>query len=266
MASMIKSETDDVYRTQASTMACDELMANVRADDDEVFKLTAGMGMEGLLRPFSTLTTEPADEVDGEPPASAMSHFETPSYTPPSARKSFNSQDMDPFKDSDVDLIVSGDEYADNLHRKKGDVDGDNIRALALRGPLVVQGWSVEMTGKPVPNSADESGDVQDWEDDWLADHKKHPEKWKTGVVELAWDKWAKVWAQPTHLWGKALEDIGPGQTGRMLIETQGGIFGPDEVDVENWLQGDITTNMLMVATYHRYSSTYRVTAAQCPS
>lgn len=268
MASMIKSETGDVYRTQASTMACDEFMANIRADDDEVFRLTAGMGMEGLLRPFSTLTTKP-DQVDGDGkplPTSAMSHFEDPVDEVTSTKKLLTTKDMNPFKDSDIDLMVSGQTY-ENLHRLKGDVDPDDMRGLALRGPLVVQGYGLELTGKPIPNkSDDETLDVQTWEDDFLEDYKLHPEKWKTGILALAWNKWTKTFMQPVSLFGKALSDIDDQSEGQMLIDIGDGQYGTDQVAVLNRLGATIAVDSYLICTYKHEIGRYIIASAVCSS
>ena len=68
--------------------------------------------------------------------------------------------------------------------------DGDNIRAAALRGPLLVAGWGYDIDGFPVPNETPDNPSNK-FKEHWL--HKS--QDWKVGPVDLRWDESRGVWS-----------------------------------------------------------------------
>jgi hypothetical protein len=102
MASMTQ-DSQFGYRTQAGTMTVDEMMANMRGDDDDSYNLVGGMGMEGLYRPFAT-AWDPDDAGD-------MPHFEQADMAVFMA-KTPCTQSVDPIRYSDIDILVNGQGYA----------------------------------------------------------------------------------------------------------------------------------------------------------
>jgi hypothetical protein len=89
-------------------------------------------------------------------------------------------------------------------------------RPIGLRGPLVVTGWGYDMESHPVPNAKyeadrrnkytmDGGGDATDlppqYEKDptrahfnFLPNHLQRIDRWKSGPVDLRWDRERKVW------------------------------------------------------------------------
>lgn len=77
----------------------------------------------------------------------------------------------------------------------------ENFRIPALRGPLVLQGWGYDTTGKPIPNSADnyinteygqfkKNGLTNKFMKDWL----QNPKTWPVGPIDLRFDRERGVW------------------------------------------------------------------------
>lgn len=100
VATMMDSGGEVGQRTTASLQTAREMVANVRTDDADLYKNTAGMSLEGLVRPFSTAWT--ADD------AGKLSHFEK---SPTALYKDANApctQALDPIRRSDIDLLVTG--------------------------------------------------------------------------------------------------------------------------------------------------------------
>jgi hypothetical protein len=82
-----------------------------------------------------------------------------------------------------------------------------DYRFLALRGPLVIQGWGYDTNGKPIPNESDsdlnavdgnfESTDLtNNFMDDWL--RKSHC--WPVAPVDLRYDRKRGVWTVPSAM------------------------------------------------------------------
>ncbi len=260
------------YRTQVSTQIPAEAIANIRADKAAVLSRTGCMTMEGLLRPFSTELTR----IEGMP------HFETGSLV---SSENPGRTTLDPFGDeSDIDILLTGSTFKGMHTKKKKYVpdtdppvedtsypDTSNIRALGLRGPLVLVGWGFEYTGKPVPNDDSdydpetglEAVKVDDWGVGFLEDHRLHPERWKSGPVGLFWDNWRKIWTIPTFLFGTLDGDLDSGGNVKMTIDGTGG----DKVRVYEYfgLTVSIPASSNVCAAYDQLANKWKVIAASCP-
>ena len=96
------------------------------------------------------------------------------------------------------DSILPGD---DEILRQ----EQDNFRFSAIRGPLVVQGWGYDTTGKPIPNSADtaykaERGQFTKFNltDKFMTGWIENPRVWPVGPVDLRFDRERGVWTCPS--------------------------------------------------------------------
>jgi hypothetical protein len=259
--SMAHSASLDGYRTRCALGDPREAVANVRADDPDIYWRSAAMSLEGLLRPFSTALTG----TDAGP----MPHFESPASVITSTMQS--STTLNPFKSGcDIDYLASGHQgdYPGTMHRLKttqGTIDYDNARPLGLRLPLVGVGWGYEVTGKPVPNSGDETGAINTWSSSFLANHMQKPEKWRAGPVLLNWDNWRKGWTVPTILTGTLDAAISSGGSGAMTIKANGVSTG-DKVTVYEVLGTStaIPINAKVVAAFNPIENRWIIIAAAC--
>ena len=94
----------------------------------------------------------------------------------------------------------------------------DDYRYMAMRGPLVVQGWGYDLMGKPIPNAREDvpytppgggsatsgsafSGnhrtDYNMLSDQFYPNWLGQPETWPTAPVDLRYDRRRGVWTVP---------------------------------------------------------------------
>lgn len=259
LATMGYDRVNGLYRTMASTATVEEFAANVRVDNNDIYSACGGVSLEGLYRPFSCQR--------GPFGSGAMPHFETPN---PILDPSLPSTDsIDPLRDSDVDIVVNAPQYArgNTLHRLKGAVDWDTARGVALKMPMVLEGWGYELTGRPIPNAADESKPLQQWSPDFMDQHKLHPERWRVGaLLDVKWDDWRKGWAVPTMLKGELLADLRTDDlaSAKMAIYVGKTALG-DEIDVWCELGGaPLKAGTTVYAMYYALEDKWKVFSAAC--
>lgn len=251
-ACMIESDRYG-YRTQAAFATVDEMMANMRADDLEIYTKTAGMGLEGLFRPFSNNF----DEL-------SLPHYEK--CIPTVFDDAVTTQALNPLKDSDIDVIVNGQGYK-GIHRLKTGIDYNDARGVGFMTPMTLTGYGSEYTGKPIPNKEDETKPLHEWSDQFLKDAKIHPEKWRTGLVDFVWDNWRKVWTIPTMLEGELDEDLNDGDEdgALMSIKFKGdNIETLDKVRVYNSMGGNIKKDTYVTVLFNALEHRWKVIAARC--
>jgi hypothetical protein len=80
----------------------------------------------------------------------------------------------------------------------------DDFRFSALRGPLVLQSWGYDTSGKPIPNAIDcaDSAAKGKFQKNGLKDRfmdncMKNPKTWPIGPIDLRWDRERGVWVCP---------------------------------------------------------------------
>lgn len=85
----------------------------------------------------------------------------------------------------------------------------DEIRSLALRGPLMVSAWGYDLAYNPVPCAADDITSFNLQIDD--PENNNRPAAldrayWKTGPVNLMWDEERKIWSGGPEILSGILE------------------------------------------------------------
>lgn len=80
-----------------------------------------------------------------------------------------------------------------------------NFRVPALRGPLILQGWGYDTSGKPIPNLNDDHkhAELGQFRKDKLTDKFldnwiQNPKTWPVGPVDLRFDRERGVWTCPS--------------------------------------------------------------------
>ena len=110
----------------------------------------------------------------------------------------------------------------------------ENFRFSAIRGPLIVQGWGYDTTGKPIPNAADsprgtELGEFRKvgLKDKFMVNWLANPKTWPVGPVDLRFDRERGVWTCPSPnkiVVARLKEDLLPGKSADAeLINPQAG-------------------------------------------
>jgi hypothetical protein len=155
------------------------LGAHGEVDGD--FQQTASIGLEGLYQPFSTSTTAQTN----------MPHRETPR-----TGIAVTSTDLNAF-DGTGNLLwaAHGAQYA-GMFLKQGSPDWNNMRVLGLKAPIYISGWGYDLCGKPVPNS-NEDPQTKNMTSSFLTDYKKKPDKFKSGPLDVRWNRYASKWVSP---------------------------------------------------------------------
>lgn len=106
-----------------------------------------------------------------------------------------------------------------------------NVRAAALRGPLMLSSWGYDTMGKPVPNISPGNPQNQ-FATEWMA----NPSAWKTGPIDLRWDEKRQVWTTPAQekiVVAQLIEPLGMGGIAKAILignygnDTEGGAQVP---------------------------------------
>lgn len=184
-------------------------MYNTASQAEENFHNKAIMSLDGLFRPYSNLP-----------------HEKMSSLTMPEDTGAINtSLDLYPLRAGhDISILSGGsgeDPGANSLSGFNTDVYVNSTgvpqyRGLALKGPIVVQGWGRDTNGDPVPYMLDSSGNpVLDsgGNKQFATDYLYNSKNWKTGPVDLQWDDSRGVWTIPGSGGGggTSVEDCGCG-------------------------------------------------------
>ena len=95
----------------------------------------------------------------------------------------------------------SPDTFMHNL--RTGNYPQD-LRAIATRGPLLIQGWGYDLEGKPIPNKSDsvsqaEAGNfvTAGLKDKFLDKWLRQPKTWPVAPLDLRYDRERAVWTVP---------------------------------------------------------------------
>lgn len=140
------------------------------------FEQKAFVSWDALFRPFST-----------NPEASGIAKFENPKES-----GLIETTYMEMLKDSDISILSYGMSGSGNKDMPESFSDRkneDNIRSIALKGPLIISGFGFDVNDKPVPNSNPDNPSSS-----FLEDYKNRPDMWKTGPLDTRWDDERKVW------------------------------------------------------------------------
>lgn len=80
----------------------------------------------------------------------------------------------------------------------------ENFRYNILKGPLSLQAWGYDTSGKPIPNAIDSAADTEKGmfrrkglKDKFLYNWLENPKTWPAGPIDLRWDRERGVWVAP---------------------------------------------------------------------
>jgi len=80
----------------------------------------------------------------------------------------------------------------------------ENFRYNILRGPLSLQAWGYDTSGKPIPNAVDSAVETEQGkfrrkglQDKFLKNWLENPKTWPAGPIDLRWDRERGVWVAP---------------------------------------------------------------------
>ena len=188
------------------------------------FSDLGGGSIDTVFSPFqinggsSKLPTYPTSPSSTCVPAQS-NHVDPPvdQWSPPTV----NSQYLNPFKMAadpqhsdtssdtyDGQVIFNGStsttqNLVSKVHLQGGSFPTD-LRPVAIRGPIVIQGWGYDLNGKPIPNKVDSAssaraGTFQDsnLKDKFLDNHMLKRETWPVAPLDVRYDRKRQVWTVP---------------------------------------------------------------------
>ena len=110
----------------------------------------------------------------------------------------------------DVDTIAFGGNNPNGQimslmeNENQGNAFPDDFRMMAMRGPVLINGWGYDLEGKPIPNSADTDsamavGEFVDTNltNSFPADWLRKPDTWPVAPLDLRFDRARGVWTSP---------------------------------------------------------------------
>lgn len=189
------------YTPFAWTQTYKESLANLGLNSVENFQSTACVGMEGLLRPYTTNKFSDAlpimpgtdENIDTKNLITGLSGL----------------YGLNPLQSGcDINWLLSGDSYT-TIKTSKGLTDYNNARSVALRGPLMVCGWGYDLQGYPIPNSgaivkiSGVDGYTVDFQtaltgcspNKFIPDYLQLSTQWPAAPLDIVYDKFRGVWA-----------------------------------------------------------------------
>ncbi len=233
--------TGDVMN-HVATQSFEGAMGASHAHEDAKYQNTASMGMEGLLRPFTT------NKTPGE--TNKLPHMQAPVAN----TVKVTSDDLNPFTaGSDIHWAAHSNSFQGYFTQDEN-VDWNNMRPLSLRGPMWITGWGYDVSGKPVPNS-NEDPQTKNLTNNFITDYKKKSNLWKSGPADWRWNRWAGKWVSG----------------GGMLFGTYQGnnVVKLDDVDDEITVSAYFNTSGIANGTkvgiaFDMIKNVWKITTADC--
>lgn len=113
----------------------------------------------------------------------------------------------------------------------------DDYRFMALKGPLVIQGFGYDLDGFPVPNKVDDPDDARQGvfaetglQMKFMDDHLRRSESWPVAPVDLRLDRERGVWTIPQlkFLLVQAQEEISSLSSGTATVQESRTLYDND--------------------------------------
>lgn len=243
-----------VMRSHASMATMEESIVMSNAHESGLYLATAMMGLNGLIRPFSTNFVPPGSGLVTSPGSGVMARYTSESVTGRVPRRTM----LDPWgweDGNDIDIWSWGNDYKGiNAYERGG--DGANARVFGLRAPLVLVGWGYGSDGKCVPSSGD--GTTWDTDTPWRQD------KWKAGPLDALWDEPRGVWTVHDSVKGTLMADLPANGSGTITVSTLGGTTYP--LTIYNYYSATVSSGSKCFATYVATDNRWYITSADCPN
>jgi len=201
--------TDTSQSTYVAMTTLRTALGLMSVNIDGEYRIRAGMSLDGLLRPYEVVDSWNSDTEQNTVMSKYRINEDTYKHgmivdssldTTGEQHENYgiNSDDLLPFKDDhDIKRAVYGDTYPSDGIELRGNNHGGlpNLRPWGLKGPMILTGWGLDVDGYPVPN--DGVGTTWDRDDrtgDYIDNHMKKQNEWKTGPIDLRWDETRSVW------------------------------------------------------------------------
>lgn len=260
--SIIYSTGTQSYVPNVFTQTYQESIRNVQSNNSGVFQKSACMGFEGLLRPFTN----------------NINNTNLPWYFAPQGAHSgpINSTTLNPFQTGcDMNWILTGNTYTKMNHRLyPSQIDLGNLRGIALRGPMILNGWGYDIQGKPIPNAgatgvaAGIIHNLQKYNDSFETNYLTQSLDWHVGPIDLRWNKFSSTWCSPGMVLVGTIsgQPLNPGGHSYLRL-MQSNVDLDDYIDVYNHFIGtnaSVATGVRVTACYNPMENRWYVMGADC--
>jgi len=163
------------------------------------------------------------------------------------------------------------------LMQESGDY-ANKYRFMALRGPLVIQGWGYDLHGKPIPNEESDSGpnfknSYVGLTDKFKSGYLQDSTQWPIAPVDLRFDRKRGVWTIPPAYRMFQVETSGEIAAGDMgyanikadtsdLCDEEGNFLASPILNLRNWTSNTLSPGTQALAYYDTASCEYWVVSA----
>ena len=242
--------------TFAATASAQEVMSAASGN----FINQGGVSWDGLVTPFqlgtsSTKLPVMPNSAGTECRPTFTNHVDPPinEYTPPTV----NIGTLNPFTFSAPysdttnhydGTILFNDTSANGQNIPNLDAEGASVptslRPMALRGPLIIQGWGYDMQGKPIPNKVDSASSARagifassNLKDKFIDNMLESRETWPVAPLDLRYDRSRKVWTVPSTfriIKATAKFDIDAGSNGVAVPSNINPVYDADGAVVDD--------------------------------
>ena len=199
--------------TFATSASAQEVMSAASGN----FVNQGGVSWDGLVTPFqlgtsSTKLPVMPTSASTECRSTFTNHVDPPinEWTPPTVNIgtlnpfTFSAPYSDTTNHYDGTILFNGTSASGQNIPNLGGATPINLRPMALRGPLIIQGWGYDMQGKPIPNKADTVNDARagtftssNLKDKFIDNMLESRETWPVAPLDLRYDRSRKVWTVP---------------------------------------------------------------------
>lgn len=247
------------YIPQAYAQTYQESLRSLGVNDDGTYNdNVAAMGYEGLFRAYSY-------DFDSE----SLPSFMPPGtgYTTDQLITSSGAINLNPFQAGcDITWILNDGDNYQGMRTSVNQVNWQSTRGIALRSPLVLQGWGYDFQGAPMPNQGnyliDDDGNaypnlfntLQEQTNQFFSGYLSNSYNWQTGPLDVAWDKFRGVWASRGMVICGETSGTGPttnftGNSPNFLVYVNGQKTG-ESMYIANHLSSPVPTGVRAIAGY----------------
>lgn len=272
------------YIPHATAETYQESLRNIGVNEDGSYSdNVASVGYEAIFRGFTY-------DLNNE----AMSLYLPPDsgYDTSKLIASSGMLNLNPMQEGcDLSWILSGSEY-NGMRTSLGATDWGTARGVALRGPMLIQGWGYDFQGAPIPNAGnplmiDVSEDefeefpnpynkLEVQTNAFFDGYLNHSLDWPTGPLDVRWDKFRGVWMSPGMVICGQISGYdesqggtppGPNFTGNTpnVILYVNGVKSNESVYAVNHLDQVYPTGTKVICGYDPFSNRLVIINGDCP-
>lgn len=235
-----------------------ESVVNSKPTNTGIFTTTSVMGLDGLLRPFSTNTS-----------AQGIAHY-LPTQTGVTFNGGISYQTLHPLPSgNDLQWVSWGDSYS-RLNTRKMITNPNNARLMGIKAPTTMVGFGYSVYGHPLPNSVQYTSSgtlpsgltsgifIQNNSTSFMDNYAQRSDYWPAGPIDLGFDDIRGVWSPRLPLFGTMVSALAAGSSGQMRL------VGNNILTVYDFFGSAVASGKNVVASYDNFRNKWYVTQSAC--